>query len=113
MDDEIKSRLYDILNAITEIERFFDETAQTFAVYHQEDPEIKHSVEAHIETVGEALAYIIQKDPGIQISVATKILDTKNRIHNDHNAVTDEMIWSIVVNYLEALKIEVVKILNE
>jgi len=113
MDNEIKSRLYDILNAITEIERFFDETTQDFTTYQQEDPEIKHSVEAHIETVGEALTYIIQKDPGIQISVATKILDAKNRIHNDHNAVTDEMIWSIVVNYLEALKIEVDEILKK
>jgi uncharacterized protein with HEPN domain len=113
MDNEIKSRLYDILNAITEIERFFDETTQDFTTYQQEDHEIKHSVEAHIETVGEALTYIIQKDPGIQISVATKILDAKNRIPNDHNAVTDEMIWSIVVNYLEALKIEVDRMLND
>ena len=113
MDIEIKNGLYDIQNAIIEIERFFDDTENDFDVYKQEDPEIKHSVEAHIETVGEALTYIIQKDPGIQISVATKILDAKNRIHNDHNAVTDEMIWSIVVNYLEALKVEVDEILKK
>ena len=113
MDNEIKTRFYDILSAITEIERFFDETMHDFAAYQREDPEIKHSVETHIETVGEALAYIIQEDPGIQLSVATKILDAKNRIHNDHNAVTDEMIWSIVINYLETLKSEVEKLFQK
>ena len=113
MDIEIKNGLYDIQNAIIEIERFFDDTEKDFDVYKQEDPEIKHSVEAHIETIGEALTYILQKDPGIELSGAKEILDAQNRIHNDHNAVTDEMIWSIVINYLETLKSEVEKLLNE
>ena len=113
MDTEIKTALYDIQNAIIEIERFFDDTEKDFDVYKQEDPEIKHSVETHIETIGEALANILQKkDTGIELSVAKKIVDAQNRIHNDHNAVTDEMIWSIVINYLETLKGEVEKLLH-
>ena len=113
MDTEIKTSLYDIQNAITEIERFFDETEKDFNVYQNEDPEMKHAVETHIETIGEALKDVLQKNPGIQLSVATKILDAQNRIHNDHNAVTDEMIWSIVINHLETLKADVEKLLNE
>jgi uncharacterized protein with HEPN domain len=112
MDTEIKSSLYDIQNTITEIERFFDDTANDFSVYQNENPEIKHSVETHIETIGDALRAILQKDPAIQLPVATKILDAQNRIHNDHNAVTDEMVWSIVINYLETLKIDVEKLLD-
>ncbi|CAN5729974.1 hypothetical protein BH10BAC2_BH10BAC2_15870 [soil metagenome] len=112
MDTEIKASLHDILNAITEVERFFDDTANDFAVYQNEDPEIKHSVEAHIETIGDALKAILQKDPAIQLPDATKILDAQNLIHNDHNAVTDEMVWSIVINYLETLKIDVGRLLD-
>jgi uncharacterized protein with HEPN domain len=113
MNNEIKTNLYDIQNAIIEIERFFDETEKDFTVYQNEDPEIKHSVETHIETIGEALKDVLQKNPGIQLPVATKILDAQNRIHNDHNAVTDEMIWSIVINHLETLKGDVQQLLKE
>lgn len=112
MDTEIKSSLYDIQSAITEVERFFDETEKDFTVYQNEDPEIKHSVETHIETIGDALKDVLQKDPSIQLPVAAKILDAQNRIQNDHNAVTDEMVWSIVINYLETLKADVERLLN-
>jgi uncharacterized protein with HEPN domain len=112
MDTEIKAGLHDILNTITEVERFFDETEKDFTVYQNEDPQMKHAVETHIETIGEALKDVLQKKPSIQLPVAAKILDAQSRIHNEHNAVTDEMIWSIVINYLETLKVDVQKLLD-
>ena len=35
MDNDIKSRLFDILNAIMEIESFFDALPKEFSVYRQ------------------------------------------------------------------------------
>ena len=113
MDTEIKNSLLDIEYAIIEIERFFDETNKDFEVYSNEDPEVKHSVETHIETIADALKDILQKQPGITLSNAQKIIDTQNSIVNDHQTVTDEMIWSIVINHLETLKAEVEKLINE
>ena len=41
------------------------------------------------------------------------IFEAENKIMYDHNSVTDEMIWSIIINYLETLKVEVDQILQQ
>jgi len=54
MDNEIKTWLYDILNAVMEIESFFGDTPKEFAKY-QSDLRTKRAVERNIEIIGEAL----------------------------------------------------------
>ena len=58
MDNDIKAWLYDILNAIMEIESFFNETPKEFAKY-QTDLRTKRAVERNIEIIGEALSRIL------------------------------------------------------
>ncbi len=55
MDSDIKVWLYDILNAIMEIESFFGEGPKEFPNY-QNDLRTKRAVERNIEIIGEALS---------------------------------------------------------
>jgi len=48
MDNEIKARLYDILNGINEIDSFFTDFPKEFAHY-QQDIRTKRAVERNIE----------------------------------------------------------------
>lgn len=57
MDNEIKAWFYDILNAIVEIESFFEDTPKTFTSY-QNDLRTRRAVERNIEIIGEALSRI-------------------------------------------------------
>ena len=61
MDIEIKSWLYDILNAINKIDSFFLDTPKEFRPY-QNDTKTKRAVERNVEIIGEAMSRILQKD---------------------------------------------------
>jgi uncharacterized protein with HEPN domain len=67
MDNEIKTWLYDILNAINEIESFYTDQKKEFAVY-QVDIKTKRAVERNIEIIGEAMNRILKKETTITIS---------------------------------------------
>ena len=54
MDHEIKTWLYDILNAIMEIDSFFIDIPKNFSTY-QKDLRTRRAVERNIEIIGEAL----------------------------------------------------------
>ena len=79
MDIEIKSWLYDILNAIAEIDSFFLDRPKDFNHY-QVDIRTKRAVERNMEIIGEAMNRVLQKDETIAISDARKIVDLRNRV---------------------------------
>lgn len=109
---EIKTWLYDILNAIIEIESFVEDMPFDFVAY-QNDLRTRRAVERNIEIIGEAMKRIIQRNAQIELSDARQIVDTRNRIIHGYDSVSDELIWSIVTDHLPKLKIEVSKILGE
>mgnify|MGYP000994377976 FL=1 len=51
MEIEVKSWLYDILNAIVEIESFFNDTPREFEKF-QKDLKTKRTIERKIEIIG-------------------------------------------------------------
>ncbi|MCO5238968.1 MAG: DUF86 domain-containing protein [Chitinophagaceae bacterium] len=112
MSNEIKTWLYDILNAIIEIESFFEETPKTFANY-QNDLRTRRAIERNIEIVGEALNRILKHDEAFSITNSRKIVDTRNRIIHGYDSVSDEVIWGVVIKHLPVLKTEVEKLLSE
>lgn len=112
MDIEIKAWLYDILNAINEIEGFFIDTPKDFNAY-QNDLRTKRAVERNIEIIGEAMNRILNKDVSIQFSNARKIVDTRNRIIHGYDTVSDDIIWSIVIKHIPILKTEIENLLIE
>ncbi len=112
MDNDIKVWLYDILNAIVEIEGFFNETSIDFLKY-QNDIRTKRAVERNIEIIGEAMNRILKKDESIEISNARKIVDVRNRIIHGYDMVSDDIIWGIISKYLPILKNEIEIFLGE
>lgn len=112
MDIDIKAWLYDILNAITEIESFFNNSTKEFSIY-QNDLRTKRAIERNIEIIGEALGRILKRDETILISNSRKIVDTRNRIIHGYDSVSDEVIWGIIIRHLPILQTEIQELLGE
>lgn len=112
MDIDIKTWLYDILNAVNEIDSFFVDRPKTFVAY-QNDLRTRRAVERNIEIIGEALNRLLNRDSAIQLSNSRKIVDTRNRIIHGYDSVSDDIIWSIVINHLPILKAEAEQLLSE
>ena len=112
MDNEIKSWLFDIQSAIIEIDGFFEEGQKMFNNY-LEDIKTKRAVERNLEIIGEAVKRIIERDNSFKLTNARKIIDTRNRIIHGYDSVSDDMIWSIIINHLPKLEKEVTLLMKE
>ena len=103
MDNEIKTWLYDILNAIEEIEQFLPQGQRLFEDF-KTDLKTKRAVERNLEIIGEATHRILARDPNFKISHSRKIISLRNRIIHGYDIISDELIWGIVVNDIHNLK---------
>lgn len=80
---------------------------------YQSDLRTKRAVERNIEIIGEALSRILKRDETILISNSRKIVDTRNRIIHGYDAVSDDVIWGIVIRHLPILQSEIQELLDE
>ncbi len=112
MDKEIQVWLFDILNSILEIESFVDFEETNFQDYSS-DVKTKRAVERNLEIIGEAVNRISKKDENLEITDKRKIISVKNKIIHGYDQVSDELIWSIITQYLPVLEKEVRQYLNE
>lgn len=112
MDNDIQVWLYDILNAIIEIESFFDDQIKNFATY-QADLRTKRAVERNVEIIGEAMNRILKKDETLTITNSRKIVDLRNRIIHGYDSVSDDIIWGVVIRHLPVLHTEIKVLLEE
>ena len=112
MEQEIKTWLFDIPNAIHEIESYFIDIPKDFN-YYQNDTKTKRAIERNIEIIGEAMNRILKKTTEIEITESRKIVDVRNRIIHGYDVISDELIWSIVTSHLSILEKEVNCLLNE
>ena len=106
MDNEIKTWLFDILQSINEVESYFDDKPKRFDDYIK-DIKTKRAVERDIEIIGEAVNRILKKDKNFKLENAQKIIGTRNRIIHGYDKISDDLIWSIVINHLPKLKAEI------
>ena len=106
MASHIDAWLYDILSSIEEIETYFENKHLVFSEY-QNDRKTKRAIERNIEIIGEAVNRILKADPNFKIENARNIIGTRNRIIHSYDSITDELIWSIVINSLPQLKTEI------
>lgn len=109
MELEIKTWLFDILNAIEEIELFT--SSKAFSSF-QSDIKTKRAVERDIEIIGEAMSRIIAKDDSIDLTNTRRIVDTRNRIIHGYDTVSDEILWNIIIQHLPTLKKEIQELLK-
>jgi len=112
MDNEIKTWLYDILQSIAEIDSYFEGKPRLFEAYTN-DIRTKRAVERNIEIIGEAINRILRKDENFEIENAQKIIGTRNRIAHGYDKISDDLIWSIVINHLPRLKEEIVSLMGK
>ena len=111
MDIEIKTWLYDILQSINEIDSYYTNKPKKFADYLL-DLKTKRAVERNIEIIGEAVNRILKKDKLFKLDNALQIIGTRNRIIHGYDKISDDLIWSIVINNLPKLRDEVQNLLK-
>jgi uncharacterized protein with HEPN domain len=111
MENDIKTWLIDILQAIDEINQFLPEKNNFFDF--QKDTKTRRAIERNVEIIGEAVNRIIKLDPEINLSNSRKIVDTRNRIIHGYDSVSAEIIWGIVVRDMPKLEEEVKSLINQ
>lgn len=107
MDERILKWLYDIKLCIDEIDSFFKEE-KVFFMY-KNNLMLKRAVERNLEIIGEAVNRIITRDNSFEerISNAKAIIGLRNQVIHAYDNISDENIWSILINHLPKLKGEV------
>jgi uncharacterized protein with HEPN domain len=110
MDNEVKTWLKDIEQAISEINSFIPEI-KNFKDF-QKDLKTKRAVERNIEIIGEAMTRILKADPNIQITDTRKIVDTRNRIIHGYDSVSEDILWGVIIRNLPTLDKEVKELLK-
>ncbi len=111
MENKILTWLEDIIQSIDEIEMFLPEKKNFYEF--QKDLKARKAIERNIEIIGEAVSRILKVHPEIRITNARKIVDTRNRIIHGYDSVSEDIIWSIIISDLVALREEVAALLNE
>ena len=110
MDNEVKTWLKDIEQAILEINSFIPDV-KNFKDF-QKDLKTKRAVERNIEIIGEAMTRILKADPNIKITDTRKIVDTRNRIIHGYDSVSEDILWGIIIRNLPTLDKEVKELLK-
>ncbi|WP_158990445.1 DUF86 domain-containing protein [Mucilaginibacter sp. L196] len=110
MEDEIKTWLADIRQAITEINDFLPDQKNFYEF--KKDLKTKRAIERNVEIIGEAANRVLKQLPDIAITDIKKIIDTRNRIIHGYDSVSNEIIWAIVVKHLPKLYEEVTALLK-
>jgi uncharacterized protein with HEPN domain len=110
MDNEVKTWLKDIEQAILEINSFIP-GVKNFKDF-QKDLKTKRAVERNIEIIGEAMTRILKADPNIKITDTRKIVDTRNRIIHGYDSVSEDILWGIIIRNLPTLDREVKELLK-
>jgi uncharacterized protein with HEPN domain len=111
MENEIKAWLSDILKAINEKNQFVPDK-NDFQAF-KNDLKTRRAVERNLEIIGEAVSRTVKQDPFVQITNARKIIDTRNRIIQGYNTVSDDILWAITIRDLPILENEIKFLLEE
>ena len=112
MNNDIKTWLYDILQSIKEIDNYDDNKPRIFEEYIS-DTKTKRAIECNLEIIGEAVIRIYKNDKSFKLGNVQQIIGTRNRIIHGYDKISDDLIWSIVINHLPKLKDETAGLLNE
>ena len=111
MDEKILKWLFDIKDAIIEIEGFFDEYPIDFNLY-KENTILKRAIERDLEIIGEAVNRILKQEAEFPLENAQRIVGLRNQIIHAYDSISDEIIWAIISKHIPALKIEVSNLIN-
>ncbi len=114
MDERILKWLYDVKLAIEEIDSFFEEEKYNFFEYRK-NIMLKRAIERNLEIIGEAINRILKRDNEYEtkISEAKSIVGLRNQVIHAYDNISDENIWSILINHLPILRKEIESLINQ
>ena len=110
--EEVLTYLQDILDAITDVESFFNDYPMRYDAF-EKDYLRRSAVERKAEIMGEAINRIKKADSSVEIPNARAIVDTRNRIIHAYDNVQPEFLWGLVLRHIPELKKDVARILSE
>lgn len=110
MGESVKKYLEDMLIAISEIEMAENRFGRQYDIF-ENDVVFRKFVERNIEIMGEAMNRILKIEPGIDITSARKIVDTRNYVIHAYDSLKPDILWAIVINHIPRLKADIQKIL--
>jgi len=73
---------------------------------------LQQAIERNLEIIGEAMNNILKIFPAINITSGRRMVDTRNKIIHGYDDIQAEQIWSIIINHLPTLKLEVQTLLE-
>ncbi len=111
MDERILKWLYDIDEAISEIEGYFLEFPKDFGLY-KSNILLKRAIERDLEIIGEAVNRILKAKPDFPILNAKRIIGLRNQIIHAYDNISDENIWAIISKHIPLLKDEIKSIIE-
>jgi uncharacterized protein with HEPN domain len=113
MDERIKKWLCDIVQSADEIEGYFENEKRDFFEYRS-NVMLKRAVERNLEIIGEAMNRILTRDSSFEVRItkAKAIIGLRNQVIHAYDSISDESIWSILINHLPILSAEVRAILD-
>ncbi|RZK79220.1 MAG: DUF86 domain-containing protein [Pedobacter sp.] len=100
-----KKLLTDILVGISSIDDHL-EGRRVFEEYVKNKTK-RRAVERELEIIGEAINKLLKINPVIEISFARQIVDLRNKVIHAYDNVNNIVIWSVIMNHLPNLKLEV------
>ncbi len=114
MDERILKWLYDIKITIEEIDGYFENREKDFFEYRK-NIMLKRAIERNLEIIGEAMNRIIKRDNSFEnkISNSKSIIGLRNQVIHAYDNISDENIWSILINHLPKLKAEIDNLVEE
>lgn len=112
MDEYILVYLYDIRQAILELESYFVGYNMRFEVF-EKDYLRRSAVERKAEIMGEAINRIMKLKNDFPIPNARAIIDTRNRIIHGYDSVKPEFLWSLVIRHIPNLKTDIERIISD
>lgn len=76
---------------------------------------LKRAIERNLEIIGEAMNRILKSDSSFEnrISNAKAIIGLRNQVIHAYDNISDENIWSILINHLPKLKLEINNLIRE
>ena len=112
MDERILKWLYDIQEAINEIDSYFSQYPKDFNHY-KSNILLKRAIERNLEIIGEAISRILKTAPDFPIENAKRIIGLRNQIIHAYDSISDENIWAIISKYIPLLKKEISNFIDE
>ena len=113
MDERVLKWIYDIDFALNEIESYFEGEEKNFFVY-KENVMLKRAIERDLEIIGEAINRILKRDPLFESKIkdAKAIIGLRNQVIHAYDNISDENIWSILINHIPKLRVDINELLK-